>query len=125
MLNLWNEQHMQAALIEYNKFVSFCYIRQCHLVCTHQSFSLCFGVHISLFHFSQCRQCGASNVSISSIAKFFGIPKTTFWKRVTGKVIGQGHRSGGKGQPKVLSQGTVKHSFSKVFMQHIQNISVM
>ena len=125
MLNLWNEQHMQAALIGYNKFVSFCYIRQCHLVCTHQSFSLCFSVHVSLCHFSQCRQCDASNVSISSIAKFFGIPKITFWKHVTGKVIGQGHRSGGKGQLKVLSQGTVKHSFSKVFMQYIQNVLVM
>ena len=42
---------------------------------------------------------------ISEVARMCGIPKMTLWKRITGKVIGQGHRSGGHGHPRVLSAG--------------------
>jgi hypothetical protein len=35
----------------------------------------------------------------------YGISKTTIWKRWTGKVLGTGHRSGGKRQSKVLTHG--------------------
>ena len=121
-LNLWNEQDMQAALTEYQQVcIIFDYISKAYFLYTTTLCFLCFNIdlHVSICHFSQCRQCGAANVSITSIAKFFGIPKTTFWKHVTGKVVGQGHQSGGKGQPRVLSQGTVKHSISN----YLDNIS--
>ena len=48
---------------------------------------------------------GSDNVSILKIAKHFGIPKTTLRKCLTGRVIGHGHVSGGKGQGKVLTKG--------------------
>ena len=49
-----------------------------------------------------CQSQEADNVSISVIVKQFRIPKTTLWKRVTGRMIGHGHVSGGKGEGKVL-----------------------
>ena len=38
-----------------------------------------------------------------------------FWKRVTGRVIGSGHISSGKGQGKVLTKGMSNFLLSKCF----------
>ena len=43
--------------------------------------------------------------NVSKIARDNGLPPATLWKRVHGKVKGKGHRSGGKRNPKVLSEG--------------------
>ena len=67
------------------------------------------------WYFRQCRKFGAGNVSISKFVKTFGIPKVTFWKRVTGRVIGSGHISDGKGQGKVLTKGKSNFLLSKCF----------
>ena len=39
------------------------------------------------------------------IAKKYGIPTVTFWKRVTDRVHGTGYRSGGARRPRVLKKG--------------------
>lgn len=44
-------------------------------------------------------------VSARAIARARGFPETTFWKRVTGRVTGDDHRSGGRKSPRKLSVG--------------------
>ena len=55
--------------------------------------------------FSLCRNNDPKKILISCLARHFRIPKTTLWKWLTGKVVGCGHHSGGRGQPRVLSAG--------------------
>lgn len=47
--------------------------------------------------------------SMSEIANKYGIPETTFWKRVTDRVAGTGYQSGGARKPRVLTKGTYKY----------------
>ena len=67
--------------------------------------------------FRMCANGDPSKVSISALAKKFHLPKTMLWKRLTRKVVGKGHQSGGKGSPHVLSSG----EFNSVHVVYIQN----
>ena len=58
-------------------------------------------MYLSLFRL--CHRDGANNVSISALAKKHKVSKTTLWKRITGRVLGAGHQSGGKGKGCVLT----------------------
>ena len=67
--------------------------------------------------FSFCRlshKQGANNILISALTRKHHVPKTTLCKRVTGRVLGQGHQSGGKGKGRVLTSG--KSSFVSVLL---------
>ena len=56
------------------------------------------------------------HVSIRAVADKYGIPYTTFWKRVTGRVMGTGYRSGGKGYSKIFSEGMFRSLFYFLFL---------
>ena len=59
------------------------------------------------------------HVSIHAVADKYGIPYTTFWKCVTGRVMGTGYRSGGKGYSKIFSEGMFQ---SLLFLFFIFNL---
>ena len=75
------------------------------------------------FHFRLCTE-GKGKVSISALAAKYHIPKTTLRKHLTGKVVGKGHQSGGRGAPHVLSSGKSNcvdvdlHVFLKQYPKH-------
>ena len=54
--------------------------------------------------------------SICAVADKYSIPYTTFWKRVTGQVMGTGYRSRGKGYSKILSEGMFQSLFYFYFL---------
>ena len=66
-----------------------------------------------------CSQCHHGiQVSISEVARMHSIPKTTLWKRLMGRVIRKGHRSGGRGKPRVLSAGNFFFFIYLIFLLH-------
>ncbi len=46
--------------------------------------------------------------TLANIARHFGVPYSTLWYRVTGKVQGVGHQSGGKNKSKLLPTAAEK-----------------
>ena len=60
------------------------------------------------------------NQKMSPVAKKYGIPITTFWKRVTDRVEGTGYQSGGARQPRVLGRGTY-FSLANISLETMMN----
>ena len=100
-LNQWSEYDMQSALLTYYESVVVSVCALFHFVvslCYHKS-------NDSIVYFRACRLLGPEHVSIGGIARQFSVPKTTLWKRITGRVRGTGHRSGGRGVSRILTPG--------------------
>ena len=115
-LNQWYEDNMEAAILEYHRYTLQNMVLHCITVLWNtnrntpkqgvtlklhsKTYTLVDAVFVMVLLYSKG---DPSTVSISALAAKYNILKTTLWKWITGKVIGKGHCSRGKGCPKVLS----------------------